>query len=800
MRRSHPLVPLAATAAVLAAALAGTAQPGTAQAAPRAAVAKLPAGAARPVIVFMKDQPALAPGRARAMAARSTAIAASQAPLLRQLRESRATHIVTYRLVNSFAATVSAGEEAQLIASPSVAKVIPDEVIHLQAPPRTEASGTAKPARIKPIPGACPRRGKVQLEPEGLALSGVDSPNPKARTARSLGITGAGVTVAYIADGVNPRNVNFIRRNGQSAFTFYRDFTGGGRSEFTGGAEAFGDANTIGGQGRHVYNLQNFSTQGLTVPCDVRIEGVAPGASLEGLKIFGFNDTTTISGVLDAINFATVEHPASVINESFDGNIFPDTNTTDALKTFDDAAVALGATVVVSSGDSSPSSTIGTPATDPNVIATAATTDLRTYAIANFGQADMFARGWLNDNISPFSSGGFDAYGNTVDVSAPGDSSFASCSLNLRAFFACSNFRGKGTGVEFFNGTSESSPWIAGVAALIYQAYRKTHHGRSPSPALVKRIIMSTATNLGAPATEQGAGLVNAYKAVQLAESAGLSHRTGSTLLTTIKRVSPASPSPREGQINGIGFPGTPVTATVAVTNTGASSQVVHVAGRTFGPANHVQNSRVVLSDAKSKKFTDTFGLANNYVETHFTVRPGEARLTGSIAYPASTVDFNAVVNFDLISPSGKLAVFSEPEGVNDFGSADVRHPQAGRWTAVIFSPVGKKHGTTGTIRFQAATQRLVSFGHVSRAPSGSARGRPPRSPSRSAARRVLATRPDRSTSTPARSRSRCAAWSTWAAAARSAGYSPAATGATTCQAMARSTTTSSTCRLARPM
>ncbi len=729
-KHRHRLVLLAGTAATLAVTQAGAAlaapraaSPGPAESAAwhpltRSEAARLSARVDRPVIVFLKDQPALEPGRTRAMAARSEAIAASQAPLLRELRETHAARIVTYRLVSSLAATVSAGEEARLKADPTVAKVIPDEVIQVvqaRVQRRTGAIGTAKPARIKPIRGACPARGKVQLEPEGLSLSGVASSNPKAKTARSLGITGAGVTVAYIADGVDPRNVNFIRKDGKSVFSFYRDFSGGGRSELTGGLEAFGDANTIGGQGLHVYNVQNFSTRDLTMPCDIRIEGVAPGASLEGLKIFGFNDTTTISDALDAINFATVVHHANVINESFDGNIFPDSSTTDALKIFDDAAVALGSTVVVSSGDSSPSSTIGSPATDPQVIAAAATTDLRSYAMANFGGADRFARGWLNDNMSPFSSGGFDAYGNTVDMSAPGDASFASCSTRLGHFFACTNFRGKATGVEFFNGTSESAPWIAGVAALIDQAYRRTHQGHTPSPELVKQIIMSTATNLGAPATEQGAGLVNAYKAVQLAESAGLSHRSGSTLLTTVTHVSPAGPSPRQGQINGVGFPGMPVTAIVHVTNTGASAQVVHVAGRTFGPANHVQNSRVVLSDTRSKKFTDAFGLANNYARTHFTVRPGEARLAASIAYSAKTEDFNAVAGFDLISPSGKLAFYSEPESANDFGAADVLHPQAGRWTAVIFSAVGKKHGTTGPILFQARTQKLVSLGHVSR-------------------------------------------------------------------------------------
>ncbi len=722
-RRSVLLIATAASA--LAATSAGTALAAPVTATVRSAewqpltrtdAARLSVNVNRPVIVFMKDQPAIAAGHPSATAARSAAIAASQAPLISELRETRARRILAYRLVNSFAATVSAGEEARLAANPSVARVIPDEIIKGPVVSHAGAVGPAKASPAKPVGGACLPNGKAQLEPQALSLTGTASSNPKAKTARSLGITGAGETVAWIADGLDPRNVNFIRKNGKSAFSFYKDFTGDGTKGLSGaGGEAFGDANTIGGQGLHVYNVKNFSTQGLTVNCDIKIEGVAPGADIEGLRVFGFNNSTTTSAFLDAINFATVVHPANVINESFGENGFPDSNTTDAVKEFDNAAVSLGIAVVVSSGDSSPSSTIGSPATDPGVISAAATTDLRSYAMSNFGQINMFARGWLNNNISPFSSGGFDAYGDTVDVAAPGDSSFVSCSTNLKFFPECASFAGKAAGLELFGGTSESSPWIAGTAALIDQAYRKTHHGHSPSPSVVKQIIMSTATNLGAPASEQGSGLVNAYKAVQLAESFGLSHRTGSTLITAVKSVSPAGSAPRQGQINGVGFPGNLVKATVDVTNSGSSAQVVHVSGRTFSPASNVQNSKVVLSDAKSKKFTDAFGFVNNYAETHFTVMPGQGRLVASIAYPAPTLNFDAAVSFDLITPSGKLALESEPQGTNNFGTDDVTRPQAGRWTAVIFDPTGKEDGTTGTVRFQASTQKTVSFGHVSR-------------------------------------------------------------------------------------
>jgi hypothetical protein len=537
------------------------------------------------------------------------------------------------------------------------------------------------------------------------------------RDGNGVPVTGKGVKVAYIADGLDPTVAGFTRPDGSNVFIDYQDFTGDPAGTPTGGAEAYGDAASIAAQdmpnGKPLFfDISKFVVPHykLPSPCNIRIRGMAPGASLVGLNVFSSLGFTTTSTFVQAIEWAVQHDDVDIINESFGGNPFPDTGN-DPISLADQAAIKAGVTVVVSTGDAGTAGTLGTPGTDPAVIAVGGTNTWRAYAQTHDGAIPLTPHsGFINNNISALSSGGFAQHdARTVDVVAPGDSGWALCSTDVDMFPECTDFNLNPSAFQLFGGTSESSPLTAGEAALVIQAYRSTHRGADPSPALVKQIIMSTATDLGAPSQEQGAGLINSLAAVNLALSINDAHgrpkaRGTQILASPNATVITDEPNARQVRSYTISNPGvTPVQLTPAL-----ESLTQVVAGNTLS---------LNLNPARDATFINSGGNARAYIKKTFKVPAGLQHLDAAIAFQIDLTSTDSpLVLFALLDPSGNQAAYSLPQGTgNGYGHVDVDNPAAGTWTVIVWTrPVGADGSYTGPIEFTWTGENYAKLGTVS--------------------------------------------------------------------------------------
>jgi hypothetical protein len=509
------------------------------------------------------------------------------------------------------------------------------------------------------------------------------------------------VKVAFLADNMDPNFPDFIRPDGSHVFVDFKDFSGDGPNTTDGGAEAFGDASSIAAQGVVVHDLSNFVNQAHPLPpgCNIVVKGVAPGASLVGLNVFG--STATNSAVLQAIDYAVTVAHVDVLNESLGLNSYPDQSARNAFQVFNEQAVAAGVTVVASAGDAGITSTIGAPATDPAVISAGATTDNRLYAQTAYA-ASRFSNGrWISDNISALSSSGITMDGRTIDLVAPGEGNWADCGP---AFGECRNFQSppQPTDLQSFGGTSESAPLIAGVAALIIQAYRGSHHGASPSPTLIKQLLTGTARDIGLPADEQGAGLLDARAAVEAALTAPGSSGAPSGVRSNIIL--------SDDQVTLEGAPGSTQTATVKVTNVGNRPVVVGTGARRFVPQSSARQT-VPFDATTLPTFTYFNGQTWAVKQVNFTVPAGADRLFLRMAWQGNP----QVVRVTLLAPDGTFVANSRPQGgaaTANYANVDVRSPAAGKWTAVLYSIA--KTGYNGPIILDTSTQRMAPVGDTS--------------------------------------------------------------------------------------
>jgi len=268
------------------------------------------------------------------------------------------------------------------------------------------------------------------------------------------GFTGRGVPVAVVDTGIDPSHPDFAGR-----IMGMEDFTGEGPRDNH-------------GHGTHV--------AGIAAGAGTKYKGIAPEAHIYTAKVLHSDGSGYMSEVMAGLEWAVQQH-VKVINLSL-GGLGP-CDGSDALSTTCDAAVDRGVMVCVAAGNYGPGpSSIGPPGCARKALTVGACSNDDVIAIFS-------ARGPTSDGrVKP-------------DVLMPGVD-IVSC----RAQGA-----GMGTPVDALytrsSGTSMATPHVAGVAALLLEAFPDL------SPGQIKERLMNTAKDLGLEANTQGEGRADAYQA-----------------------------------------------------------------------------------------------------------------------------------------------------------------------------------------------------------------------------------------------------------------------------------------------
>jgi hypothetical protein len=718
------LTPLKAASLLGAAALGVTAMTGTGWAAgstARASVAgpsfsKLgpsqvkarSSGNREAMVVVFDDQLTNLPANRAHRDAREAMAASMQAPLVAQLKQVGATHITTLSLLNAVAATMPAAEAQALSHTQGVKAVVPDGTIIIGGGTSNTNTVAASRVRKSAIPATAAdgqqlcntSPGKPLLEPEALTSIHDASNNPNAPNEASAIATGQGVIVGNVDANSLAGNPNMIRPNGQHVII---DAPNPNENVYS--DEFNGDVSTIAAQGTVTYTYASqLPYSNFPANCSFRIVGDATGASLVSTGYFSDTnslgqivapESQVIAGLQQAVN-----EGVNVVSESYGYGALPGAND-DLLAPTNDAMVQAGVVVVESAGDSGSSGTVEAPADDPNVIDAGGTNDLRLLA-----QADGYTKGWEDDNMTTLSSGGTAPNGAVVDLVAPGYLALAPVGAGQVPPLP----------TEAFGGTSEAAPFVSGAAADVIQAYRDTHGGATPTPAQVKEILTSTATDIGAEADQQGAGLLNVYAAVEAARQMPGTSQTHSNAPELVD-------TPTQLDVQGPG--GSRVDTSVTLYNASSNSERVTGTYRVLGRERGLGKPVTENVSAPSPSAPIPAQGATAAAPVTFTVPRGVSVLDADMRWPDPANSDDNILSFLLTDPAGRVAQMSYdygaangPNASPDIQHSTVEHPMPGTWTAQILWANGRGHVQsapdtpgpyTGTVTFQASGQNFTT-------------------------------------------------------------------------------------------
>jgi subtilisin family serine protease len=246
---------------------------------------------------------------------------------------------------------------------------------------------------------------------------------------RSLPLNGT-----YVSGGTGAGVTVYVVDTG--IFAGHDDFGGRVVSGFTAFADNAG-TNDCNGHGTHVAGVVGGSNY-----------GVAKSATLVPVRVLDCNGSGSVSTVIAGLDWVLQDHAqsagAAVVNMSLAGD------ASSALDTEVNSLLSAGMTTVIAAGNDNVDACGKSPARVPGALTVGASTE--------------------TDGRASFSN-----YGSCVDLFAPGT-------------HIVSDWYSSPTATTVSSGTSESAPFVAGVAALLLEKYP------SASPATVSQTVVSQAT------------------------------------------------------------------------------------------------------------------------------------------------------------------------------------------------------------------------------------------------------------------------------------------------------------------
>jgi subtilisin family serine protease len=320
-----------------------------------------------------------------------------------------------------------------------------------------------------------------------------------------LGVTGSGVRVAVLDTGCD-----ITQNDLEDAIFAYKSFTSEEFHDVDGHGTA--TAGLVASRGVNDYVIPQFDGV-------VKMKGMAPGAMLMTGKVLDDTGYGWDSWIIGGIEWAVsgedgvpgTGDEAQIISMSLGGMEIPNDGDDPTSLALDIASEEYGVISVLSAGnEGSGASTTGSSGVSKTVITVGASTLnaecqlIKYWPLSDYAEQYLIVKegeaGYENNHMIWWSSRGPTGDGRIdPDIAAAGA-------------WGPSTQPGDTITMQF-GGTSMSAPVVAGIVALVYEAY-VAEYGVAPTTDDVKELIMGTAIDMGYAPNEQGPGRLDALAAV----------------------------------------------------------------------------------------------------------------------------------------------------------------------------------------------------------------------------------------------------------------------------------------------